>query len=167
MIICLSGPPAAGKSTFAAQYILRYPEFTFCSIDAYRVEYNQEDLAWNNLSIDVIEHQKVILESCGTNWRLEELLNLKELNNRKKIFIGFSGNHNDLTKRLEDRQHKRVIQYKYEFSDEIKAISYVKEHLNWRKQDLVINTSIYNEKEQLLILTNFLNNYQVNRRDNE
>jgi len=152
----LQGAPCSGKSLFASHYVLEYPEFKFCSIDAYRIEHENEDKAWQELLKNVAGSRNVILESCGTNWRLKELLRSPLLRNRLRVDVAFRATTNDLLVRLRERQHKRPLPYNYAPKDEFTAIDYVNEHLDWDKVDIVVETSEHTPAEQYKLLSEYL-----------
>jgi len=158
MIINLIGPPAVGKSTFASRFVLEHPEFKFCSIDAYRVEHDNEEIAWQNLFKDVIENKNVILESCGLSWRLEDIFRTCSVRKRNTVTISFTGKYDDIYKRLAERQHKRPVNYKYDMSDEFAAITWVLEHIHESKQpiDIEVSTSEYTIEEQYQFLCEYI-----------
>lgn len=158
IIINLVGPPCSGKSTFAARYVLEHPEFKFCPIDAYRVEYKEEELAWQNFCKDILESKDVIVESCGLGWRLRDIFRMSSVQKRRTVTISFIGKYEEIYKRLVERQHKRPIDYEYDLSDEFAAILYVLEHLHESVTpiDLEIDTSKQTIEEQYQFLCEYV-----------
>lgn len=140
MIINLVGPPAAGKSTFAARFVLEHPEFKFCSIDAYRIAHKQEDKAWQALLHDMLENKNVVLESAGLSWRLPGILNTETLRRRKLVTIGFVGEIPVIKERLKERQ-KRPVPFPYKDIDELAAVDYVSEHISEIPMDYMIDVT--------------------------
>jgi hypothetical protein len=113
LIISLIGPPAAGKSYFAAKYTAEHPEFVYCSIDEYRIKHEDEANAWEDLYKDVQDKEEVILESGGLSWRLEELFNSDEVRKKLIVTIAFTGNADVLHERLTNRQKRPVPMSKH------------------------------------------------------
>jgi len=156
MIINLVGPPASGKSTFSAKFVLEHPEYRFCSIDAYRVTFENEDKAWHEMLRDVQSNQDIILESCGWGWRLKNLLGQYPVRQRYISTIEFTGNLEDIKARLLIRQNKRPIPMKYDPMDEFHAIdqtilcNYVLE------PKLVVLTSRAHPEEQYESISKFI-----------
>jgi len=118
MIINLVGAPASGKSTFAARYVLEHPEYRYCSIDSYRIEYKKdgEEEAWLKLYEAVCSSKKVILETCGLSWRLRTLFNSEDIRRRPIITLAFNGSAEVLHERLNNRQ-RREVPYPYHYTE--------------------------------------------------
>lgn len=147
MIINLCGPPAAGKSTFAARFTLEHPQFKFCPIDEYRIRYQDEGRAWAELTKDVLGKRNCILESCGMGWQLNRLLNFPKVRRRPLLSIAFLGNKEDLLSRLRERQ-KRPLPDFFNREDELLALDYALEHFEREVESVVhhkINTSSRSE----------------------
>jgi adenylate kinase family enzyme len=85
MIVNLIGPPGAGKSTFAARFVLEHPEFVYCPIDEYRIRYKNEPQAWGKMLEDVVNNPEVVVETCGLSYRLNDIWNA-EIVRRQRIF---------------------------------------------------------------------------------
>jgi adenylate kinase family enzyme len=132
MVINLCGPPAAGKSAFAARFILEHPDFTYLSIDAFRIECKDEDEAWSKLAGAVLKNKKVLLESSGLSWRLMFIFAaLKEgekIDDREVFTILFTGKREILLERLKNRQ-KRSVPMPYH-QDEIEFLDWSIEHMH-------------------------------------
>jgi len=129
MIINLVGPPAAGKSTFAARYVLEHPEFKYCPIDEYRIAYEDEGLAWSHLTKDVLSRRHVVLETCGMGWRLADLWNTDTIKRRPIVTVAFLGDPDALHMRLSIRQ-KRPLPPPFLPEDEHLAIDHMVERFN-------------------------------------
>lgn len=110
------GPPASGKSTFAAKYVLEHPEFTYISIDEYRLEYQDEELAWGKLTAIALENRNIIFETCGLSWRLKDLFCNETIRRRPFLTIAFIGKPEVIHKRLSERQ-KREIPRPYHWTE--------------------------------------------------
>lgn len=138
MIVNLVGPPCGGKSTFASEFVLRHPYFTYCPIDTYRAEYSCEQAAWAALAKDINEAEDVIIESCGFSWQLEFVLEGKDV---YTIYMG--AGEDELLRRLSERQKKREIPFEYEFSDEVETLLWIMQRVraldwpNWARPDFV------------------------------
>lgn len=128
MIINLVGPPAAGKSSFAARFVLEHPEFRYCAIDAYRIEFQDEEEAWFQLEEDVHDSKLVLLESSGLSWRLVPIFTKIKLQERPMITLGLTGNPDVIKERLKNRQ-RRTIPYPYAW-DEYRTADFVIEHIS-------------------------------------
>lgn len=108
-ILNLIGPPGAGKSTFASKFVLEYPEFKYCTIDEYRIEYENESLAWQKMLEDAINHKYVIIESCGLSYRLNHIFNSETVRRRPIYTINFDVDDiKILQKRLQNRCKRSV-----------------------------------------------------------
>lgn len=153
MIINLVGPPAAGKSTFAAKYVLEHPEFKYCTIDAYRIKYKNEDTAWAKLFQDVLENKNIILESCGLSWRLVDIFNSEAVRRRHLYTVAFVGDIEEIKERLAERQ-KRPVPFPYDPLDEVAAVDYVSEHLDESIApiDVQVNTTSISMIDQYRLL---------------
>lgn len=143
MIINLTGPPCAGKSTFASRFVLEHPEFRYCAIDAYRVELEDEGLAWTELLIDILGQRNIVLESCGLNYRLQQIFNNETIRRRPTTSVEFTAPRELLINRLMNRQHKRPLPEPFRPEDELIAIDYVLEHLGDQiiPPDIKVSTS--------------------------
>ena len=128
MIINIIGAPASGKSTFASRFIVEHPEYRYCSIDAYRLEYADEEKAWDNLGYNALNNKIVLLESSGLSWRLNEIFMEAKFNKTPILTIAFIGQADILHQRLNERQ-KRKIPYPYNF-DEHQTIDFVVKKLS-------------------------------------
>lgn len=105
VIINLCGPPAGGKSSFASRFILENPDFTYLSIDEFRIQYKDETLAWEQFYLSINKSKKVIMETSGLSWRLNHFYFWPE---RPIFTILFTGNRNKLQERLKIRQKRSV-----------------------------------------------------------
>ena len=132
---------------------MEHPEFTYCTIDACRSEFRNEEKAWKYLEENVKENSQVILESCGLDWRLEGLLT--SLGSRKIITILLTGDEEDLVERLVNRQKKRPIPAWCRERDELESIYWVLDNLDNlpMSPDIEINTSGYTSEELYSYLT--------------
>lgn len=161
MIINLVGAPCAGKSTFAARFVLEHPEFKYCPIDEYRIKYEDEVLAWEKLTQDIIENKDVIVESCGMSWQLAQTFNTGVIRSRKIYTIAFHGNQHQLEERLEYRQKRSVpMPFKYDPNDERMAIRWTLEHLAEKAVvpiDVWFDTTITDPPQVARILTKRIN----------
>jgi hypothetical protein len=50
--------------------VLEHPFFTYCTIDAYRVEYQYEETAWARFFEDIAHSRETVVETTGLDWRL-------------------------------------------------------------------------------------------------
>lgn len=128
MIINLVGPPAIGKSTFAARFVLEHPEFQYCSIDNYRIAYEDEDLAWHKLTQDIIKKRNVVLETCGLSYRLRDIFNNETIRRRPMFTVALTGDLDTILERLTTRQ-KKEIPYPYHYTEQ-ETVQFVLEHLD-------------------------------------
>ena len=126
MIISLIGPPGVGKSTFAARFILEHPQFTYCSIDAFRFQYQDEEEAWGKLGQKIKSSDLVLLETSGLSWRLNSIF--QEAKDRPTVTLGLTGNPDIVKERIKSRI-KRDTPYPYEW-DEYRTADYVIENIN-------------------------------------
>lgn len=151
MIVNLVGSPCGGKSTFAARFILEHPKWIYCPIDEYRIGYETEERAWHELTKDVLDHRHCVIESCGMNWRLKELLNLHKLRRRPLLTVRFTSTRQNLYQRLVIRQHKRPLPAPFRHEDEFLAIDYAAEHFDQEgvsEVDYVVDT---HEKDEIVV----------------
>lgn len=155
MIINLIGPPAAGKSTFASRYVVTHPEFTYCSIDEYRIAHSDEEKAWANLTNDVINSKIVMLESIGLSWRLKGLF--QKIKDRKIITIALIGDPLVIHERLNNRE-KRFVPFPYKDLDEHLTIDYTIENLgkSVTKIDTIIDVTARSPEEVFEYLSTFI-----------
>lgn len=126
MVINLCGPPAVGKSTFAARFVLEHPQFSYFSIDQFRIDFQDETNAWAALMQHVLTHENVILETSGLSWRLNLLMD--QLGKRKIFTIKFVADREILIDRLRKRQ-KRSVPMPYH-TDELEFIDWAIENDN-------------------------------------
>ena len=142
LIINLIGPPAAGKSTFAAKYILEHPEYRYCTIDEYRITYKDEHLAWRAFANDIRNADPVIMESVGLSWRLADMFNTEEARHRSICTIAFIGTPEILHERLTSRQKRMVPGISFD-RDEDLALDHAIEHIHRSIApiDLIIDTT--------------------------
>lgn len=159
MIIHLTGAPAAGKSTFAARFVLEHPGFRYVSIDEYRIAHEDEATAWHFLTEDILSRRKVVLESCGMGWKLAELLNLPTLKRRPMITIGLTATAETLHARLNERQ-KRPLPSPFELEDHHLAIDY---HADKFPDEVVCVPHIFDSTGQSKELTYELITQFINR----
>lgn len=158
MIVNLCGPPCGGKSTFAARFVLEHPQFKYCPIDEYRIEYEgDETRAWHELTKDVLNKRHCIIESCGMGWRLSELLKLPKLRRRHLLSIAFMGDRGVLRERLRERQ-KRGLPFPFIPSDEVLALDYAIEHFSRMVTNKVDHTVVttWQDKDQVYDYVNQL-----------
>jgi len=74
ILINLVGPPGAGKSTLAAAYCRRHPDWTFLSIDQYMLSGLTHREAWEALRQHARIYPRAIVESSGLSRYLRPLL---------------------------------------------------------------------------------------------
>ena len=160
-IINLIGPPAAGKSTFASKFVLEHPEYTYCSIDAYRAEFKDEVPAWEHLEESILKHPKVISETSGLSWRLIKIFNSRALRRRKIFTIAFTGSSNIILSRLQNRQ-RREVPYPYHYT-ETETVRYVLDNLNRSstKINYTVNVDNKETEEIYLEISQILSEYLI------
>lgn len=128
-IINFMGPPCAGKSTVASQFVLDHPYFTYCTIDGFRLKYQDEDLAWEKLLETVEENTHVVLETCGLSYRLEELFS--KLDSRPTISILLFARSEKCRTRLLQRKKRRLPEdMAWSLPSELEAIEYALDNLS-------------------------------------
>lgn len=142
MIVNLIGPPAAGKSTFAARFVVEHPDFVYCSIDECRIEMKDEVAAWDRFYQIIRENPNVVMESMGLSWRLKSLFHSPDIKSRMLVTIAMTGDLVDLHKRLDERQ-KRPVPFPYDGIDEHRSIDWAVEHLgkSEAKIDVIVDVS--------------------------
>jgi hypothetical protein len=113
MIINLTGPPAAGKTLLAERFVLEHPEYTYLSIDNYRIEFKNEETAWYELMISVINSPNVILESSGLSWKLKNwIFQHPAIQGQEIKTVILYGNDQDFLDRLRKR-NRPDVPFKY------------------------------------------------------
>jgi hypothetical protein len=135
VIVNLVGPPAAGKSTFAAKFVLEHTFFNYACIDEFRIKLANEREAWTALKRAVKASESIILETCGLNYRLSVLFNDPDIRKRPIFTIAFQGRTDILEQRLTERQKRQVPHHNhpllnYTPEDERNAIRYVMANIN-------------------------------------
>lgn len=150
MVINLVGPPAVGKSTFAARYTLAHPEYTYLSIDQARDCFDTEAGAWFYLEERVLITNPTILESSGFSWRLRTLLANSEIKERKIFTICMYANESILEQRLKDRQKRQGNRIFH--LDEKGFLRYTMENLDMllTKADISLDISELSKQEVYL-----------------
>jgi hypothetical protein len=109
LVINLVGPPASGKSSFAARYALEHPEFKYCPIDEYRITYEDEAVAWGVFHEDIVNNPNIIIESCGLSYRLNNIFNSGSVRERPLVTIRIDVHQiSVLRARLDNRRKRRV-----------------------------------------------------------
>lgn len=150
MIVNLVGPPAAGKSTFAARYVAEHPFYKYCTIDAYREAHKEEEHAWTHLTKDMVERRDVILESCGLDWRLHKVLDVEAIRRRPVLTVCFDAPYDTLKSRVDQRHTgPRGLHTDFIHSDEIMSVKWVQEHLHELRPspEMTLNTGVLSEQE--------------------
>jgi adenylate kinase family enzyme len=151
MIVNLVGPPAAGKSTFAARFVAEHPYFRYCTIDAYRQEHDEEEVAWAFLLRDMVERRDVVLESCGLDWRLMQIFDMEAIRRRPILTICFDAPYETLLERVSTRQkgQRRGLATERIHSDEKESVRWVQEHLEKLRPvaDVSVDTGVLDEEE--------------------
>lgn len=74
VLVNLVGPPGAGKSTLAAAFVRRNPEWTLLTIDKYMLSGLEHRDAWEAIRTHARCYPRVILESSGLSRYLRPLL---------------------------------------------------------------------------------------------
>jgi hypothetical protein len=141
VVINLVGPPASGKSSFAARFVLEHPDFTYLSIDQFRIDFQDETTAWVELDKAIAKNKKIVLETSGLSWKLKHITYHINYLKRPMFTILFTGDRDILQERLKNRQ-KRSIPMPYH-RDEIEFLDWAleNEHKIVTPEDLVINAT--------------------------
>jgi len=157
MIINLVGHIAAGKSTFANWWTIKYPSWTIITIDSIRKKYpvGSEDLVWEDAQKTLMSIQgHCIFESTGTIWRLKNLWN-QELVNRGIYTIKFVISPREA--KMSARQ-RAILEGSNRYIDECYEIDLDKENQDKLCCNLIINggitqvnDEIYREAEQYIL----------------
>ena len=113
MLVNLCGPPASGKSLYATNFVLSYPEFELISIDDLRREHQEEEEAWYQLMIGAVNTEHCIVETSGLSWHLDaHVLSQPNIMKRGILTIILYGQEEDFIDRLKERK-KPEIPFKY------------------------------------------------------
>jgi adenylate kinase family enzyme len=130
MIINLVGPPGAGKSTFAARFVLEHPEFKYCPIDEYGIKNPHFEVSWSKLLADALSSRNVLIESNGCSQYLADVLNNETIRRRHLFTIAFMCNFEEISLRLKSR-HKRPVPFAEGIgpNDEFVAAKYLIENV--------------------------------------
>jgi len=153
--IALIGPPCAGKSWFAGRYVAEHPEFSYYSIDEFRIEYQDEDTAWQKLQAAISSKQDVIIESSGLSYRFKGLFTDIDLATVRTIAL--TGDKDILYQRLEERQ-KRPIPFPYQFSDERASIEWTLLNLGkcYLPINMLVSTTTNSQEEVYRMLSLYI-----------
>lgn len=127
MLVNIIGPPAAGKSSMATKYVLEHPTWSYISIDACRIEEQDENEAWRIFEKRIKESKLLIAESSGLSWRLPSIL--ARLDARPIMTLAMIASPTILHLRLSNRQNKRELPYRLRM-DEHDSIDWVLQNLD-------------------------------------